>query len=94
MRALAGTAQLVRHHRAQAIVVLSADHILQLDLRQLLEAHATLAADLTLATLPVPMAEAPRRTVLEVSADRRVVDVPRPSVVPGVAESALAAAGR
>ena len=80
VRALAGTAQLVRHHRAQAIVVLTADHILQLDLRQLLEAHATLAADVTLATLPVPMAEAPRRTVLEVSADRRVVDVPQPSV--------------
>ncbi|HUE29524.1 MAG TPA: sugar phosphate nucleotidyltransferase [Verrucomicrobiae bacterium] len=79
VRALAGTADLVRHHRAQAIVVLAADHILQLDLRQLLEAHATLATDVTLATLPVPVAEASRRTVLVVGADRLVVDVPRPS---------------
>ena len=77
VRALAGTAHLVRHHRAQAVVVLTADHILQLDLRQLLEAHARLAADVTLVTLPVPAAEGRRHTVLEIAADRHVVDVPR-----------------
>ena len=71
--ALAHAAPLVDRHAADTLVVLSADHILQLDLRPLVAAHRAMAADATLAALPVgDGSTAPR---LRIGADRSVAGV-------------------
>ena len=79
LRALAVVSPVARDLHAQAIVALTADHILQLDLRQMLGAHTALGADVTLATHPVPLGD-PWRGALEISTDRRVRDVLRPPI--------------
>src|SRR5262249_28899024 len=61
---LAACRELVRDRRPDTVVVLLADHILQLDLRQLAGAHGDLRADVTLAALPIPVNDATSRTVL------------------------------
>src|SRR5439155_4100 len=82
---LAGCRELIRTHQPETIVVLLADHILQLDLRQLADAHDDLRADVTLAALPVPVGEATSRTVLRVAGDQRVHEVQRSPVLPATA---------
>jgi len=57
LRALAGCRDLLRARDVQAIVVLLADHILQVDLRPLCDYHRDLAADVTLAALPLSVGE-------------------------------------
>jgi glucose-1-phosphate adenylyltransferase len=75
LRALARCRRLVAVQRFDAIVVLLADHILHVDLRQLLEAHRGLGGEVTLAALPVPTDEARSRTVLRLGADGAVADI-------------------
>src|SRR5262245_21601077 len=74
--------EIIRSHQPDTIVVLLADHILQLDLRQLADAHGDLRADVTLAALPVPVNEATNRTVLRVAGNQRVHEVQRAPVLP------------
>ena len=97
VQALAGCRDLLRGHERATLVVLLADHILQPDVRQLVRAHRDLAADVTLASLPVPLAEAARRTVLRVGSDQRVHDVQHapvhPATAPGSRGLALGWAG-
>jgi len=97
VRALAGCLDLVRARQPETIVVLSADHILQLDLRPLSEAHRDLGLDVTLAALPVPLGEAADRTVLRIGGDQRVQEVQRaprlPATAPGSEAFALSWAG-
>lgn len=52
VRALNACRAVIRAHDPEAIVVLTADHILQLDLRPLCAAHAAGKADVTLAGVP------------------------------------------
>ena len=87
---LAACRELIRGHRPDSIVVLLADHILQLDLRQLADAHGDLRADVTLAALPVPVSEATSRTVLRVAGDQRVHEVQRAPVLPATAPGSRA----
>ena len=87
---LAGCRELIRTHQPETIVVLLADHILQLDLRQLADAHDDLRADVTLAALPVPVGEATSRTVLRVAGDQRVHEVQRSPVLPATAPGSRA----
>jgi glucose-1-phosphate adenylyltransferase len=54
------------------VVVVVADHVLHLDLRQLEDAHRELRADVTLTVLPVAVGEAAGRTVLGIDASQRV----------------------
>jgi len=75
--ALAAARPLVRAHQAESIVVLFADQILLLDLRQVLDAHDDLGVDMLLAALPVPASEAAGRVVLTVDGAGRVRDVRR-----------------
>jgi glucose-1-phosphate adenylyltransferase len=69
--------RLVRAHRPDALVVLLADHILQLDLRELVRAHHELDGDATLAGLPLAPTDAAHRMVLHIGPDRRVRQVER-----------------
>jgi len=97
VQALAGCRELLRGREPATVVVLLADHILQLDVRQLVRAHRDLAADVTLASLPVPVGEAAHRSVLRVGTDQRVHDVQRaplhPATAPGSRGFALGWAG-
>jgi glucose-1-phosphate adenylyltransferase len=81
LTALAVCPRLLARERYDAIVVLLADHVFHVDLRQLLAAHGE-GADVTLAALPVPPDEARDRTVLCVAPDGRVDEV-RTGLPPG-----------
>src|SRR5881296_944388 len=77
LEALHACRDLIGAHPADGIVVLSADHILQLDLRALAAAHAALGADVTLVALPLSASEASGRTVLRIGAEGQVRDAER-----------------
>jgi glucose-1-phosphate adenylyltransferase len=59
------------------VAVLSADHVLQVDLRELHTLHRELGADVTLAGLPVPFGEREPRTMLLAGSDRGLVEARR-----------------
>jgi len=75
--ALRACCDLVATHQPEAIAVLSADHILQLDLRPLAAAHGELGADVTLVTLPLAASEVTGRTVLRIGVDGQVGEARR-----------------
>lgn len=77
LQALRVCDRLVRMHQPEALVILLGDHILQLDLRELLRAHQEREADATLAGLSLTPSDATQRTVLHVGADGRVRQVAR-----------------
>jgi glucose-1-phosphate adenylyltransferase len=54
------------------IVVLAADHILQLDVRRLVDLHRRAGADVTLCVLSVPASEVAACSAVDVDVDRRV----------------------
>jgi glucose-1-phosphate adenylyltransferase len=72
--ALRACRRLVRAYRPDAVVLLFADHILHVDLRELLETHRTLRADATLAGLPLAPGERTSRARLHMGDDRRVLE--------------------
>jgi glucose-1-phosphate adenylyltransferase len=71
--------------RADTIAILSADHVLNVDLRQLVAAHRDLAADLTVAALPLVLDAVDGRTVLDVTAEHRVRAVQHAPILPATA---------
>jgi glucose-1-phosphate adenylyltransferase len=56
----------------EATLILSGDHIYKMNYRDMLDWHRTQAADITLATIQVPPAEAGRFGVLEIAEDYQV----------------------
>ena len=58
------------------VVVLAGDHIYKMDYRKMLHAHADHGADVTMATIEVPVEDATRFGVVAVDADRRVDRLP------------------
>jgi len=63
---------LIREFAPDLIVVLSADHVYQLDYRLVIEAHGASGADVTMVTTEVPKDEAGRFGVLDTADDGRV----------------------
>ena len=55
------------------VIILSGDHIYRMDYRPMIEDHVARGADLTIATLPVPLEEARGFGVLEIDNDDRVI---------------------
>lgn len=78
-------------------LILSGDHIYRMDYRPMIERHLDTQADLTIATLPVPIAEARSFGVLEVDHQQRVVGFEekpiRPKSIPGKPDQSLASMG-
>ncbi|HLK12098.1 MAG TPA: sugar phosphate nucleotidyltransferase [Candidatus Binatia bacterium] len=72
LQALRAASPILRTVAPEAVVVLLADHILLLDLRPLLAAHAARAADVTLPAFPLPSSEADGRVTLRADAAGRV----------------------
>lgn len=61
-------------HRADAVLILSGDHIYKMDYREMLKAHIAKGADLTVAVMEVPIEEAFRFGIMKVDDDGRIVE--------------------
>lgn len=59
-------------HQADLVAVFGADHIYRMDVRQMVRFHRERGADVTVAAIPVPIAEASRFGVIEVERDGRI----------------------
>jgi glucose-1-phosphate adenylyltransferase len=78
--------------------VFGADHVYRMDVRQMLEAHEDKKADLTVAAIPVPVAEASEFGIIEVDAEGRMIgfeEKPKvaPKTMPGDPTRCLASMG-
>jgi glucose-1-phosphate adenylyltransferase len=73
----------IRHTNAHQVLVLSGDHVYAMDYGQLVSFHVAADAELTIAAMRVPLAEASRFGVLVTDRDDRVVRfVEKPSEPP------------
>src|SRR5712692_6723341 len=63
---------LLEHIRPERVFVLSGDHIYKMDYSDMLSFHLEAGADLTIASVEMPVAEAQRFGVLQVDASHRV----------------------
>jgi glucose-1-phosphate adenylyltransferase len=83
--------------RTEHVAVFGADHVYRMDVGQMIDFHAAHDADVTVATLPVPLAQAPAFGIVEVDAGQRVLafhEKPRaPQPMPGRPGEALASMG-
>jgi glucose-1-phosphate adenylyltransferase len=81
----------------ELVCIFGGDHIYKMDVRQMLATHMARRADVTVAAVPVPLAEARSFGVLEVDAEGRIVSfhekVPEPPPMPGRPDMALASMG-
>ncbi len=64
----------IKSTNPNAVLILSGDHIYKMDYRRLLAFHQERQADLTMATIRVPLEEASRFGVVQVSPEGRVTD--------------------
>ena len=88
---------LIRDFSPDIVAVFGADHIYRMDIRQMLQCHLEREADVSVATLPVPLASAQGFGIVEIDRTSRVVGfeekpaVPRP--MPGDPARALSSMG-
>ena len=64
--------ELIFDERPEYVCVFGGDHIYKMDVNQMLQDHINNDADLTIATIPVPMEEAHQFGVVEIDDDYRV----------------------
>jgi glucose-1-phosphate adenylyltransferase len=94
-----GNADALWRHRAlvaefapDELVVMSADHVEQVDLRDVLDTHRARQASVTLVTTGVPRRDASRYAVVTVGDDDRVTDLAyKPDDPPGAGDTATVA---
>jgi glucose-1-phosphate adenylyltransferase len=73
----------VKNSNPDLVLILSGDHIYEMNYAKMIEAHEAEHADLTLATIAVPVKEASRFGVVEVDAENRVTSfVEKPAEPP------------
>jgi glucose-1-phosphate adenylyltransferase len=79
------------------VCVFGADHIYRMDVRQMMDWHVKHGADVTVATLPVPLHEATGFGVVDIDASHRItrfLEKPaEPPAMPGRPDRALASMG-
>lgn len=87
----------IEQESADYVVILSGDHIYKMDYRPMIERHIAANADLTIATIPVPLADARSFGVIEIDRANRVVGFQekphRPNPLPNDPSLALASMG-
>jgi glucose-1-phosphate adenylyltransferase len=84
--------ELLAEFAPDELVVMSADHVEQVDLRDVLDAHRASQAKVTLVTTTVPRAEASRYAVVAVADGGRVTDFAyKPDAPPGAGDAATIA---
>ena len=88
---------LIRDFRPDLVAIFGADHIYRIDTTQMVDFHLRREADVTVATLPVPLAQATRFGIVKVGADERVVGFAekpkRPEPMPQDPQMAYASMG-
>jgi glucose-1-phosphate adenylyltransferase len=63
--AVAQNLNLIEHREPQFVAVFGADHIYRMDVRQMLDVHIAHGADVSVATLPVPLEQCPSFGIVE-----------------------------
>ena len=63
---------LLTAHQADLVAVFGADHIYRMDVRQMMRFHRARDADVTVAAIPVPIADASSYGIIETDADGRI----------------------
>lgn len=82
--AVAQNINFVRQGRPEFVLILSGDHIYEMDYDMLVQYHRDKGADATVCTIRVPLDEASRFGIVETDKDYRVVDfVEKPQAPPG-----------
>jgi glucose-1-phosphate adenylyltransferase len=77
---------LIESNRPDFVCVFGADHIYRMDVRQMLDEHVKHGADVSVATLPVPLAECHQFGIVETDADLRILDFKeKPKATAGMA---------
>jgi len=88
---------LLRRHAPEYVLVLAGDHVYRMNYARMLLDHATRDADMTIACMEVPLAEASAFGVMHADEAGRVLGFQekpaRPQPVPGRADLALASMG-
>jgi glucose-1-phosphate adenylyltransferase len=88
---------LLRKHAPELVLVLAGDHIYKMDYTRMLHAHVESGADMTIACMEVPLAEAGGFGVMRVDATMRVTEFQEkpaePAPMPGNSDAALASMG-
>jgi glucose-1-phosphate adenylyltransferase len=88
---------IIRRHTPQYILVLSGDHIYKMDYGRMLAQHAQNQADITIACIDVPRAEAREFGVMGVDEHSRIIEFvekpANPPAMPGDPERSLASMG-
>ena len=90
--------ELIFDDRPEVVCVFGGDHIYKMDVNQMLQEHLSNDADLTIATIPVPLNEAHQFGIVEVDSDWRVtgfVEKPKEGAktIPGRPDMVLASMG-
>ncbi len=88
---------LLQHERPEQVLILSGDHVYKMNYREMLDSHLSRDADLTVAAVPVPRAEAGSFGILKVDAEGAVenfLEKPaKPPGMPGSPDYSLASMG-
>jgi len=90
--------ELIFDEQPEYVCVFGGDHIYKMDVNQMLQEHINNDADLTIATIPVPLSEAHHFGVVEIDSDFRVtgfVEKPKEGAktIPGRPDMILASMG-
>lgn len=65
---------LIFDEQPEYVVILSADHIYTMNIKDMVEYHIKKNADITVATFPVEHTEAPRFGIMKVDSNQRIID--------------------
>ncbi|HPV83882.1 MAG TPA: glucose-1-phosphate adenylyltransferase [Nitrospira sp.] len=88
---------LIRDFAPDIVAVFGADHVYRMDIRQMLQFHLDREAEVSVATLPVPVADAQGFGIVEINRTSRVIGFDekplRPQSMPGDAAHALSSMG-
>ncbi|MCC2112046.1 MAG: glucose-1-phosphate adenylyltransferase, partial [Hyphomicrobiales bacterium] len=88
---------IIADHRPEHLIILAGDHIYKMDYSRVLEQHVNSGADVTIACLEVPRAQATEFGVMKVDANDRIVEFVEkpadPPAMPDKPDMALASMG-
>jgi len=88
---------IIEMERPDYVLILSGDHVYKMDYRKMIRYHVENDADMTIAAIETPVAEATRFGVLEVDAKNRVTGFrekpEKPKPIPGRDDSAFVSMG-
>jgi glucose-1-phosphate adenylyltransferase len=87
----------IEQHKCEHVLILSGDHIYQMDYREMLDTHVSSGAEATIACIPVPLDEATEFGVMSVDDAGRIVEFKekpaQPQHMPNDPNRALASMG-